>query len=116
MESKLELLSPWIEPRSPENLARELRTEVVPGHPLFGKSVEALALATDRDDVLFAIHEDGGVRYAVVHLTWRGKAEIDAKWPRTKLFDSLESWIEWMRDDHITYTWGEKSPESPEQS
>jgi hypothetical protein len=116
MEPKLELLSPWIEPINPAGFARELQIEVLPGHPLDGKSVTVLAQAKDRNDVLFAIHEGPDVRYAVLHLTWRRKPEINATWPFTRLFESLESWLAWMKEDHFDYTWGEPNPEQDTNS
>jgi hypothetical protein len=35
VESKLELLSPWMRPFPPDDLVRELQREVGLGHPLF---------------------------------------------------------------------------------
>jgi hypothetical protein len=78
-------------------------------HPrLFRKATKALAVAMDRDDVLFAMAEGGTTRYAVVHLTWRRKTEPSGKWPSTEVFDSLDHWLAWMKADHEDYTWGEQ--------
>jgi len=104
MEPELVLLSPWIEPYSPDGVALELKRELAPDHPLYGKSVQALAVARDRDDVLFRIGETSPFHYAVVHLTWSHKAE-PAPCPNTYPFDSLELWIEWMKADHDDYTY-----------
>jgi hypothetical protein len=108
VESELHLLSPWRTPIPNSELALELKREVGPGHPLFSKSVKALALAIDRDDVLFEISEGTTRRYAVVHLTWSGHMEQSAKWPSTQLFDSMAQWLEWMKADHQDYTCGEE--------
>src|SRR5260370_21720526 len=107
MESELELLSPWIPPSSPDGLVRELQREVGPGHPLFSKSVKALAVAQDRDDVLFEIEDGPILRYAVVHLTWSSKTEPSTTCPFTQFYDSLAIWSEWMKADHDDCTIGE---------
>lgn len=103
MDDKLRLLSPWVSPHSPEALALELRREIASQHILHGKSVRALAVAGDRDDVLFAVEDAGSASYAVVHLTWSRKPEPNP-WPQTTIFDSLEQWIQWMKADHDDYT------------
>ena len=100
-------------PYSPDGLAQEPQREVGPLHPLFSKSAKAIALARDRDDVLFEIAHGSSLRYAVVHLTWSGKAESSADFPGTQLFDSLSQWIEWMKADHDDYTYGGEDRESP---
>jgi len=41
MEPELVLLSPWIEPYSPDGVALELKRELAPDHPLYGKSVRS---------------------------------------------------------------------------
>jgi hypothetical protein len=105
MEPELTLLSPWIEPHSPEGLSLELRREVAPPHELHGKSIRAIAVVEDCDDVLFAVEDADSVRYAVVHLTWSRKPE-PIPWPHTTFFDSLELWIERMKADHDNYTYG----------
>ena len=107
MEPKLTLLSPWIEPHSPEGPSLELQREVASQHVLHARSIRAIAVARDRDDVLFAVEDADSVRYAVVHLTWSHKPEPHP-WPRTTFFDSLEQWIEWMKADHDDYTYGEQ--------
>jgi hypothetical protein len=101
------LLSPWVKPHSPGGLARELQKEVGSLHPLYLKPAEAIAVARDRDDVLFVVPDDKGVRYAVVHLTWSRRTEENPAVPRTQFFDSLTAWIEWMKADHDDYTCGE---------
>jgi hypothetical protein len=107
MRPNVKLLSPWIEPHSPDGLELELQREVAPEHVLPGKSATALAVARDRDDVLFAVNEADSLRYAVVHLTWSGKT-APCPWPATTFFESLEQWIEWMKADHEDYTCGDE--------
>ena len=105
MRANVKLLIPWIEPHSPDGLELELQREVAPEHALHGKSAAALAVARDRDDVLFAVNEADSLPYAVVYLTWSGKAE-PCPWPATRFFESLEQWIECMKAEHEDYTCG----------
>jgi hypothetical protein len=95
-----------MEPHSPDGLVRELQREAGPDHPLYGKTTRALAVAQDRDDVLFEISGSFGTRYAVVHLTGTGRQEASGKFPWTEFFDSLDQWLEYMRADHEDYTYG----------
>ncbi|PWR23985.1 hypothetical protein [Zavarzinia compransoris] len=62
---------------------RELRLELVPGHPLHGIGATAIGRVDGEDDILFAL-DDG--RLAVVHLTFIGKPEQSPAWPRCTLF------------------------------
>lgn len=64
-----DLLEPWktIENQRRPTLEKELERELPLGHALAGKSVRAVAIRVDRDDVLFEVLGGG---YAVVHLTW----------------------------------------------
>ena len=107
MRANVKLLIPLIEPHSPDGLELELQREVAPEHALHGKSAAALAVARDRDDVLFAVTEAGSLRYAIVHLTWSGKTE-PCPWPATTFFESLEQWLEWTKADHAGYTSGDE--------
>jgi hypothetical protein len=97
------LLSPWVEPFSSEGLVRELQRELAAGDELYGKPAEVLVVARDRDDVLFAVAEAVITKYAVVHLTWGHKEERLPR-PGTKLFDSLNEWLDFMKVDHDDYT------------
>ena len=107
MEPEFILLSPWQEPHSAPGLLHELQRELPPGHELYGKPVTALAVARDRDDILFAVAESGVTKYAVVHLTWSRKEER-LPCPHTRLFDSLSEWIDYMKADHEDYTFGDQ--------
>jgi hypothetical protein len=76
------------------NLSNELEREITVGHPLWRKRSRAIAQRTDSDDVLFIIEQDGEAPvYAVVHLTWSGEPESDARWPDTEIYHSLEEWV-----------------------
>jgi hypothetical protein len=87
-------LQPWATVAAEgEDLVRELRCELSDRHLLFGVPVVAVARRTDCDDVLFAT-ADPCKPLAVVHLTWRGVTEPDARWPRTKLYENWRDWID----------------------
>ena len=75
---RIEFKEPWIAVGDfASNLAREIEREVTEKHPLWRKSVRAVAQRTDSDDVLFVVeHENGAREYAVVHLTWSGEPAI----------------------------------------
>ena len=68
-------------------LERELCMELSAGHPLHGHSCRALARRLDCDDVLFEV---GSKQLGVVHLTWRGRAEIDPTFPATSFYECFE--------------------------
>jgi hypothetical protein len=67
-------------------LEAELRRELIIGHVLYGRQVQAKAIRDDSDDVVFEL-DDGSL--AVVHLTWATGS--DATWPYTLLFENLEA-------------------------
>ena len=92
---------PWVEVgQFADNLVKELRREVVSGHPLWGKEVCAIAQRSDSDDVLSKI-EGIEPTYAVVHLTWSGEPELGPHYPAVRLFASLDQWMrEAMVQDH----------------
>lgn len=89
----LPLLEPWLPVQNAESLQRELVAEVGRGHPLFGRSLCALAVRRDSDDVLFVSTGEPLV-VAVVHLTYANHPEPNPRWPETTLFPSLEDWLE----------------------
>ena len=75
-----------------DSYTKELFTELVEGHPLFGK-LERVVVHQDRvwDDVLCKyIGED---KYIMVHLTWRGDAEF-AGYPSFE--NATYSWDEFV--------------------
>ena len=63
-----------------QGLQAELQRELPPGHLLYGRAVEAVAYRQDQDDVLFR-HQDELDRFAIIHLTWIRKREINAGHP-----------------------------------
>ena len=99
----VEFLEPWAKVEEfADNLVAELRREAIVGHKLFGKEVIALAQRIDSDEVLYRLNDGSGV--AVVHLTWIGEPEQSSEWPDTKIFPTLESWVQQgMMVDHRDY-------------
>ena len=95
--ANIDLPEPWIKVSPLEiNFEAELKKELGIGHPLFGRTVRAIARRADNDDVLFEV--SGCLRpFAVVHLTWSGKIDQDPRWPATTTFSNLEKW----RDDSV---------------
>jgi len=86
-----ELPDPWWVP-SDENLAAltsELRAEIPRGHALYGRGGTAVSRCSACDEAVFRLDED---RFAMVHLTWSGKAET-APWPQcSETGDSTTTW------------------------
>jgi hypothetical protein len=100
----MNLHNPWVQTGSDSvNFENELRRELGPDHPLYGSAATAIARRIDTDDVLFEV--TGALpRFAVVHLTWSGRPEIDARWPAVTFFSDLKDWIErGMTPDHQAY-------------
>jgi hypothetical protein len=81
-----------------EELVAELQREMGAGHPLAGIAAVPVARRDDRDDVLFEL-PDREPRYVLVHLTWSGRREIDARWPHTEFF---QDWEDWLRRGMVT--------------
>ncbi len=81
----------------------ELVREVGPKHPLFPYKSLAIPIGVrgDCDDRLYWI-PDVQRPFAVVHITWAGKAQQwSSDHPTTQFFDSFEDWIErCMKSDH----------------
>jgi hypothetical protein len=73
----------------------ELQRELLRGHVLFAVNVEACAdRAGASDDVLFRLLDDPE-RFAIVHLTWRGRPEVDARWPSVIFEGTFEEFVEY---------------------
>jgi hypothetical protein len=90
------------DPSQRDGLLADLRRELVSSHPLFGLPAVAVARRQDCDDVLFQV----GVppyKYAVVHLTWSGKAEQAPDYPWTTIFDSFNQFTEMMKQDALDF-------------
>ncbi len=103
---KIDWLEPWypLDRKIAETLEVELKREATGGHPLHNVEVRAIAKRDDRDDALFLTKLGDKIRYAVVHLTWRGAAETSAAYPSVRFFDSFEAWIVGgMKADHEEY-------------
>lgn len=104
----------WLEPWTPVDdndgaLARELESEVPPGHPLYGAKVQAVATRLDCDDVVFRL--TSSEKLAVVHLTYA--RESSPEWPQTELFAGFDDFrARRMELDHRDY-W-DREEESPD--
>jgi hypothetical protein len=73
----------WFYPdhETTQNLYAELQRELPPGHLLAGRALETFAWrAGATDDVLFR-HVTEPEGFAVIHLSWLGRTEINALHP-----------------------------------
>ena len=86
-----QLLQPWQLTDNAAFYETELKKEVSFFHPLNWKRVRAVAIRTDRDDVLFEVL-NGRSKYAVVHLTW--KKEHSRKFPPTHFYTDWRDFFE----------------------
>jgi hypothetical protein len=87
-------LVPWHpvdDPAMRRNLLAELQRELPKGHVLTGANLTVFARRQDRDDVLFVL-SDG--RVAIVHLTYSRKRERLPDFPRTRLYETLDRFVE----------------------
>jgi hypothetical protein len=87
-------LVPWHpvdDPAVRRSLLAEFQREIPKGHVLTGASLTVIGRRQDRDDVLFAL-SDG--RVAIVHLTYANKREHLPAFPWTRVFDSLERFVD----------------------
>ena len=73
-------------------LNSQLQRELPSGHVLVAVKTRAVAMAINRDDVLFELI-DHVHPLAVVHLTWSQKAQLDARWPTTHFFANWDDWV-----------------------
>jgi len=101
---------PWIDPwvpvsnRGQEAYDNELKMELSLDHPLYGVRSRAIARTCHTDDILFELHDHNIARFAVVHLTFRGRPESDPQWPSVVLYRDLEHWVtQRMLRDAATY-------------
>ena len=87
VNTPLQLVAPWepIDEAMAAKFEDEYATEIGKGHPLHGVPVRAIARRIDRADVLFQLLRHL-CDYAVVHLTWSGSEEPDARRPSFELF------------------------------
>ena len=105
----MEFLAPWFANSDP-GAVNELRREMAVGHVLEEIELSAIACRKDCDEVLYAF-EDGSERFAIVHLTFRKSKEIDPRLPRTWIFRSRETLLEYFDAAHAAWTGREKDPE-----
>ena len=97
----MEYLEPWYAVPNPSHIEGQLKSELPQNHVLLGLKVTALAQRQDCDDFLFSL-QDGTNRVAVVHLTF--SHNIDARWPRTELYDNIDTWAAGrMSRDHAEF-------------
>ena len=76
-----------------ENLHAELQRELPPGHLLFGVPVETFAwTGHGSDDILFR-WLDVPDRFTIIHLSWLGRAEINAKHPTVEFDGSFADFL-----------------------
>ena len=103
----IEFLEPWWSTAEKDALFHEpfhqqLRTEVGPGHVMYGVPARMIARHVGSDDTLFELL-DGSGRVAVVHLTW-AKAQERLPWPGTDVYPSLKAFVaERMMPEHQEY-------------
>lgn len=103
-ETPLPVIAPWEQVTAPAQQARleaELRQEVAGHSADFYSKARLLARRIDRDDFLFAT-EDAQWPFAVVHLTFSGKAEA-APWPKAELYATVAAVQTRMQTDADLY-------------
>lgn len=81
-------------PRVGDFTGGRVHRELPPGHRLYGFQVELVAAREGNDDVLFRHIDDPG-RFTVIHLTWLGKEEIDAKHPWVEYDGDATGFVAW---------------------
>jgi hypothetical protein len=90
--SQIDWRDPWraIAPEYALVAEAELKRELSSNQILSGQPARAIGHRSDSDTILFLL---GGTppRFAVVHLTFR--KEIWSTYPVTRLFDSIDDWI-----------------------
>ncbi len=93
-----QLLEPWQLTDKPVYYETELKKEVSFFHPLKWKKIRAVAIRTDRDDVLFEVL-NGNSKYVVVHLTWQ--KENSRKFPSINFYkDWQDFFLKRLVEDH----------------
>lgn len=74
-----------------ESVLKELQKEISKNHLLYNKKCIPLAKRLDQDDVLFSIPDIN--KFAVVHLTWGDKEELDPMYPITTVYESVDDFL-----------------------
>ena len=95
-------IEPWIKLDSVDSFMEEINKELNENHVLYGKLLKPIARRIDNDDVLFEV-QDEQIYYAVVHLTWTRKKEADPRWPKIKIYSSIEDFYSRMIIDNRMY-------------
>jgi len=70
---EIQFLEPWH--KTNVDLTIELKKEIPKGHILYGKDLITIGRRQDNDNVLFEV-PNSSFKYALVHLTWKGKLEV----------------------------------------
>ena len=91
-ERHYEFLEPWWstdeqDAHFHETFLNQLKTEVAPGHIMYGLPVRMIGRDGGSDDTLFEIL-DGSGRLALVHLTWANGPER-LPWPGTSIYPNF---------------------------
>lgn len=87
----------WFYPDSAiaQSIHAELNRELPPGHLLTGLEVETFAWRRGAsDDVLFR-HKQEPERFTVIHLSWLGRTEVNAKHPTVEFDGSFLEFVAW---------------------
>ena len=89
-----ELPEGWLRPTADaaEHFHAELQRELSPGHLLHGAAVETFAFLGGTDDVLFR-HRGMPGRFTMVHLTYRGRTEINSQFPNVEFDGSFSGFL-----------------------
>ncbi|MGD9365955.1 MAG: hypothetical protein PVH87_09680 [Desulfobacteraceae bacterium] len=78
-----------------QNLGRELKVEMIPGHFLYSKNIKVVAHRDEATDDVLCKHIDEEDLYTVVHLTWRMKPEINTEHPSIEVHGSYQDFIDY---------------------
>ena len=96
----LKIIEPWEEIINPSAMEAQLKKELSINHPLYEKSVKAIAKRGDCDDVLFENldYEE----FYVVHLTW-SSSDFQGKYPKFETFANIENANIKMQSDNAEF-------------
>ena len=99
-------LRPWerVTPAQREAFGRELRRELHPEHPLYGRAARAFVRRMDRDDVLFIMSHP--VQLALVHLTYTASPPEQPPWPKCDLYEHVWQFVDRTHEDAAEYEAG----------
>jgi len=83
-------------PDRAELLTAELQRELPPEHLLGAVAVNVVAHRDGTDDIL-CWHRDSPERFTVVHLSWLGRTEINAKHPTVESDGTFDDFLAYER-------------------